>query len=199
MSYLNFLLPFPMCITEHLLTSKSICQSLTHLYILLRSSLIMPASSSVTTYLHSFKPFTPRMMTLFRLSVRCVSGKGPTCSCDRVTSDTVELTCSTIYADSTFDPVAAIFTLYVDGNAVLSDTPQRTSCDGYTWISASSFTTAYSSSSTYECGQTFGQPTEVLDPSVSMNAPEFNQKCPVTASGEFRTNSSQHFKVRVAS
>src|SRR6218665_3465226 len=54
MSYLNFLLPFPICITEQLSTLKSICQSLTHSYNLRRSSLIMNSSSSVTTSLHSF-------------------------------------------------------------------------------------------------------------------------------------------------
>src|SRR6218665_2589654 len=32
MLYLNFLLPFPMCITEHLSTLNSICQSLAHAY-----------------------------------------------------------------------------------------------------------------------------------------------------------------------
>src|SRR6218665_1882932 len=54
MSYLNFLLPLPMCSTEHLSTLKSICQSLAHSYNLLRSSLITDASSSVTASLHSF-------------------------------------------------------------------------------------------------------------------------------------------------
>src|SRR6218665_3759940 len=54
MSYLNFLLPLPMCITENLSTLKSICQSLAHSYNLLRSSVNTDASSSVTTSLHSF-------------------------------------------------------------------------------------------------------------------------------------------------
>src|SRR6218665_1731766 len=54
MLYWNFLLPFPMCITEHLSTLNSICQSLAYSYNLLRSSLIVNASSSVTISLHSF-------------------------------------------------------------------------------------------------------------------------------------------------
>jgi len=91
------------------------------------------------------------------------------------------VTCSSTYADSTYDPIAAIFTLYVDGAEVDSNTPQRTNNpDGYTWDSTYTFTTAYTSSSVYQCGQTFGIPTEVQDPSVAMNAPTFDQKCTVT-------------------
>src|SRR6218665_3029758 len=44
MLYWNFLLPFPKCITEHLSTLNSICQSLAHSYNLLRSSVIMKTS-----------------------------------------------------------------------------------------------------------------------------------------------------------
>jgi len=93
----------------------------------------------------------------------------------KLDENTVEVTCSTIYADSNYDPIAAIFTLYVDDDPIATDTPQRTTEDSYTWISTSTFKTAYSSSSTYQCGQTFGQPTEIEDPNVAMNAPTFNQ------------------------
>src|SRR6218665_50270 len=120
---------------------------------------------------------------------RCVSGQGPTCSCGLVNTPIVQLTCSASYADSTYNPIAAIFTLYVNGSCTTSDTPQRTSStDGYAWISTSTFTTAYSSSSTYQCGLTFGQPTVIQDPRAAWNAPTFNNYCSVTASGEFRTN-----------
>src|SRR6218665_1125546 len=57
MLYWNFLLPFPKCITEHLSTLNSICQSLAHSYNLLRSSVIMNASSSVTTSSANFDIF----------------------------------------------------------------------------------------------------------------------------------------------
>src|SRR6218665_1680814 len=122
---------------------------------------------------------------------RCVSGQGPTCSCGLVNTPIVQLTCSASYADSTYNPIAAIFTLYVNGSCTTSDTPQRTSrpsTGGYAWISTSTFTTAYSSSSTYQCGLTFSQPTAVQDPSVAVNAPTFDQKCVFPVHGEFRPN-----------
>src|SRR6218665_1805473 len=79
---------------------------------------------------------------------RCVSGQGPTCSCGLVNTPIVQLTCSASYADSTFNPISAEFTLYVNGSCTTSDTPGRIrSADGYAWISTSTFTTAYSSSS----------------------------------------------------
>ena len=113
-----------------------------------------------------------------------VSGQGPTCSYSCVDSSNVQLTCNASYADSIFDPISAIFTLYVDGKATDSDSPQRSSFDGYTWSSTSTFTVVYSSSSTYQCRLTFGTPTEVQDPNVAMNAPKFNQNCTFPATGE---------------
>src|SRR6218665_1259888 len=99
MSYLNLLLPLPMCITEHLFTLKSICQSLAHSYNLLRSSsmtsikvysqkyqfLITDASSSVTTSLHSFVSSanfdifesTPLSMSLMKIIKRSRPNTAP--------------------------------------------------------------------------------------------------------------------------
>ena len=103
----------------------------------------------------------------------------------------VEVNCSSIYADSTYNPIAAIFKLYVNGDLVASDTPQRIDYDGYTWISKSIFTAAYSSSSTYQCGQTFGQPTDVQDLIIAMNSPAFNRNYSLTTPGESKINHSE--------
>jgi len=103
----------------------------------------------------------------------------------------VEVNCSSIYADSTYDPIAAIFKLYVNGDLMATDTPQRTDYDGYTWISTSTFTAAYSSSFTYQCGLTFGQPTDVQDLIIAMNSPTFNRNVSLTTPGECEANHSQ--------
>ena len=103
----------------------------------------------------------------------------------------VEVNCSSIYADNTYNPIGAVFTLYVNGNFVASGTPQRIDNDGYTWISRSIFTAAYSSSSTYQCGQTFGQPTDVQDLIIAMNSPTFNRNVSLTTPGECESNHSQ--------
>ena len=146
----------------------------------------------IRIFLHSTNLYRKRSDSVCKVLECCVSGQGPMCSsCKEIGSSTIQLTCSVVYADSTFDPIAAIFTIYVDGNAMASDTPQRTiNADGYTWISTSTFTTTYSRPSTYQCGQTFGQPTEVQDSTVATNAPTFSQihVCSFPAPGEFKAN-----------
>ena len=134
-----------------------------------------------TTYISDVSQFTSRNIEAFDHYElrRCVSGKFPTCSCIIVSSPNVELTCSAVYADSTYNPISAVFTWCVNGNCTTPTPPQRTSStDGYAWISTSTFTTTYNSSSTYECGLTFGQPTDIQDPSLATNAPSFNHTYP---------------------
>ena len=147
----------------------------------------------MSTLFTTCKQFIPRKIqtsaSIHKVLQCCVSGKGPTCSCSLVNPSSVQLTCSATCADYSYCPIAAVFTLYVNGRCAAFNTPQRTNDpDGYAWNSTSSFTTAYSSSSTYQCGLTFGPPTEIQDPSVAMNAPSFENYCSVTTSGEFIAN-----------
>lgn len=107
------------------------------------------------------------------------------CSASKLNATTVEVSCSTIYADSTYDPIYAVFTLYVDGNNHTTFTPQRTSYNSYTYASTSTFTADYADSSIYECVQTFGHPTEIQDPYIAMNEPTFRHSC--VTSGEIQT------------
>ena len=130
---------------------------------------------------YKFRTLSSLLQDIFELSIimcyayRAVSEKIPTCSCQNASSPNVTLTCSAIYADSTYDPISAVFTWCVNGSCTTPTTPQKTSStDGYAWISTSTFTTTYNISSTYQCGLKFSQPTDIQDPSLATNAPNFN-------------------------
>ena len=125
---------------------------------------------------------------------RCVLEVGPEGYLGRVNATNVWAACSSHYADTIKYPIAAIFTLFVDGEIKSIKTDERIPYDVNTsaWFSMSVWEFACSrptcSSSTFQCGQTFGKPTESQDPSVATNAPSFNHNSSILVMREFTTN-----------
>ena len=104
----------------------------------------------------------------------CVSEKGPEGSIVKLNATSARVVCSITYADTDNNPIPAISTLFVDGILTASETSPGFSYFGNKRRAELRLNMNYNSSSTYKCTQTFGQPTDIKDPSFATNAPTFN-------------------------
>ena len=106
-----------------------------------------------------------------------LSGTGPQCSCVSINTTSSNVSCSIIYADSTFDPIYPIATWKVNGVYLATYTLDRKRIDPYVFLSQSTITTGTDSPDHYECELSFSAPDLSQFPFVVANAPEFNESC----------------------
>jgi len=104
-------------------------------------------------------------------------GTGPECSCVSINTTSSNVSCSIIFADSTFDPINAIATWKVNGAYLATYTLERTRIDPYVFLSQSTITRDATSPDEYECELSFSGPDISQFPFVVPNAPEFNESC----------------------
>ena len=107
----------------------------------------------------------------------CLLGSGPTCSCQQLTSTSVSVSCSVIYADHPVSPINAIMNWTVDGQFYTTNKPTRTLITPYVWNSTSTVTVPFSDSSTFDCTTTFAAPQFASPPYLQTNVPDFSATC----------------------
>jgi len=111
------------------------------------------------------------------------TGQGPTCTCSVVNATHVQLSASTIYADSSFNPISANLTWRSNGVYYSSTIPARARTNTVT-VTSSIFIDAYDQSN-YQLNITFTQPNGIQLPYVSTNAPDFTASCTALCESEY--------------
>lgn len=105
------------------------------------------------------------------------AGQSPSCSYTAISSRKIQIFCSILYVDTSYQPIDAAMTWLSNGSVYkMMDTPVRRKVGPY-FVSTSSIKVDAKHSQTYECDVRFTAPRGIQYSYAAINAPLFLASC----------------------